>query len=102
MVAPVPYLGSMRKRRSRGRASAPVMMAELALLSAVVVTRRLSQMLQGRCSAAEYHRMHREKLQAAAASALALARPRKPTATSVLAPWHKRARANAKRLSRNP
>lgn len=59
--------------------------------------RRTLMMAQGTCTPAEYRRMVREKVQAAAASGRVLARGgRSPAA--LLAPWHGRATRNAKRL----
>jgi hypothetical protein len=54
-------------------------------------------MATGRCSPAEYRRMWREKARAAAASAGAAAIG---DLRGALAPWAKRAAANAKRLRR--
>ena len=77
-----------------------MMMAELAMFSALAMGHRLSRMLSGQCSAAEYRRMVREKWQAAAESALALGHRTKRVDSAVLAPWHRRARANALRLGK--
>lgn len=73
-------------------------MAELALASYETIARRTLMMAAGTCSPTEYNRMVREKVQASYASSLALATGRGGLAA--LAPWHRRAAANAKRLRR--
>ena len=73
------------------------MMAELALASMETIARRTQMMVRGTCSAAEYRRMLLEKARAAQRSALNLMRGRADPA-ALLAPWHVRARRNAKRL----
>jgi hypothetical protein len=93
----------MRKRPSRrtaaGALSLPIMIGEIATSSLETIARRTWMMAQGRCSAAEYRRMVREKAAAAQSSASALARSRgKDAALAILAPWHSRVTANAKRL----
>ncbi len=56
-------------------------------------------MAQNKCSPAEYRRMVKEKAEAAAISGLTLiTRGGTASVNSLLAPWHKKARANAKRL----
>ena len=62
------------------------------------IARRSLMMLQGTCSPAEYRRMATEKAAAMQLSALAIMRGRGKT--QALAPWHRRATANAKRLRR--
>ena len=74
------------------------MMAELMMASWETIARRSLMMLQGTCSPKEYQRMALEKAAALRQSALAVMSGRGETAT--LAPWHKRATANAKRLRR--
>jgi hypothetical protein len=77
------------------------MFAELALASWETVARRWLMMLNGTCSPAEYARMVFEKTAAAQGTALALSRPRSHRKMSgAVAPWHRRAKANAKRLRR--
>lgn len=77
------------------------MIAELMLASWETMARRTWMMSQGSCSPAEYRRMVREKAQAAGLSGLALAFPgRRDIAAACLAPWHRRATANARRLRR--
>lgn len=90
----------MKKTRRRRRPPPlPLMMTELALASWETIARRAYMMACGTCSPAEYTRMVREKAQAAYASGLALASAG-ATGHAALAPWHRRAKANARRLRR--
>jgi hypothetical protein len=73
-------------------------MAELMMASWETIARRSLMMVQGTCSPAEYRRMAIEKAAALRQSAMAVMSGRGQTA--VLAPWHKRATANARRLRR--
>jgi hypothetical protein len=87
-----------RKRRS-GRL--PLMAAELALASWEVVARRGLMIAQNRCTPREYQRMVAEKVRAARASATTLmASGGRASLGAMLAPWHRRAKANARRLRR--
>jgi hypothetical protein len=74
------------------------MMAELMMASWETIARRSLMMVQGTCSLAEYQRMAIEKAAALQQSALAVMTGRGKKAA--LAPWHKRATANARRLRR--
>jgi hypothetical protein len=75
------------------------MMADLMLASYETVARRTLLIAQNKCSPAEYQRMFNEKAKAAAASATKLiSSGGRATTASILAPWHRRAVANAKRL----
>jgi hypothetical protein len=74
----------------------PLLLAELAFASWETIAWRGAMMAGGSCSAAEYRRMLDEKMRAAQLSALALMRGRDPAV--VLAPWHRAASANARRL----
>jgi len=66
------------------------------------VARRTWMMAMGSCSSAEYRRMVNEKTLAAYRSGLALANNGSyGTIVAALAPWHRRARANARRLRKN-
>lgn len=77
------------------------MLGEMALSSLETIGRRTGMIARGRCSPAEYRRMVLEKASAAQLSAMALVSPGKGSAAiAVLAPWHKKAKANAKRLRR--
>lgn len=74
------------------------MLAETTMASGETILRRTVLMATGKCSPDEYQRMVLEKVQAAQASAVALLTGRGEKA--VLAPWHGRVVANAKRLRR--
>jgi hypothetical protein len=76
-----------------------MMMTELMVASWETIARRTLLVAQNRCSPAEYRRMVREKASAAASSGFRLIYSRGGASpASVLAPWHSRAVANAKRL----
>lgn len=91
----------MRKSRRRPARSLPAMMLELTLASWETIGRRSLMMAQGTCSPAEYARMVREKTTALTQSASVLTRSRgAPSAAALLAPWHSKATANARRLRR--
>ncbi len=91
----------MTKPRRRAALPLPLMMADLAFASWETMLRRTVMMAQGNCSPAEYQRMVLEKAQAAQASLLALMMPsRAADMSAIVAPWHRRARANARRLRR--
>jgi hypothetical protein len=74
------------------------MMAELMMASSETIARRSMMMARGVCTAMEYQRMMMEKAAASRDSALALLSGRGTKAA--LAPWHRRASANATRLRR--
>jgi hypothetical protein len=75
------------------------MMTDLLLHSWETVMRRTLLIAQNDCLPAEYRRMVKEKAEAAALSRLALiSGGGKASMSSLLAPWHRRAKANAKRL----
>ncbi len=77
------------------------MAAQLAMSSWEVIARRSLLMAQGRCSPAEYQRMVAEKVAAAQASAAAMmASGGRASFATLMAPWHRKATANAKRLRR--
>ena len=87
------------KRRARSRArTLPLMMAELAMASWETIARRTAMIARSACSPTEYQRMVIEKAAALQQSAMAVMTGRGKKA--VLAPWHKRATANARRLRR--
>jgi len=87
------------KANKRRKSSLPLVMSELVLASWDTMARRTLLMLQNKCSPAEYRRMVREKLAAATESGLRLASSGgRASMTAVLAPWHRRATTNAKRL----
>jgi len=70
----------------------------LALFSWETIARRSWLIAQGTCSAAEYQRMTLEKFTAAYLSSAALLLRPKRGLNAALVPWHRRARANARRL----
>ena len=72
----------------------------MTLASWETIARRSLMIAQGTCSPAEYQRMVMEKAMAMQRSGLALMRPSAGGVTAALAPWHRAARANAKRLRR--
>jgi hypothetical protein len=74
------------------------MMAELAMASWETIARRTAMIAQGTLTAVEYQRMVMEKAAALRQSAMAVMTGRGKKAA--LAPWHKRATANARRLCR--
>jgi hypothetical protein len=84
------------KKPSRKRRPLPLMMTELMLASWETIALRSLMMASGACSPAEYQRMALEKAAAFQQSALAAMTGRGQQA--VLAPWHRRATANARRL----
>jgi hypothetical protein len=88
----------MAKLSSRRRRALPLMVAELMMASWETIARRSVMMAKGTCSPAEYRRMAMEKAAAMQLSALAVMGGRGKR--QALAPWHKRATANAKRLRR--
>ena len=75
------------------------MMTELTVSSMDTILRRTGMILTGTCTAREYHRMVQEKADAAQASLRALTGGSADLGV-LLAPWHSRAKANARRLRR--
>ena len=88
----------MKRPIRRPARTFPGMMAELAVASWETIARRTAMIAGGRITPAEYRRMVIEKAAALQRSAIAVMTGRGKKA--VLAPWHKRATANARRLSR--
>src|SRR3546814_7081680 len=93
----------MKTRARRTPASLPEMMAELSLASWETIARRTLLMAQGRCSPSEYTRMVQEKTFATQASFAAMgsltgAALSAAAITTMLAPWHRGATANVRRL----
>jgi hypothetical protein len=88
----------MKRLAFRHSRPLPVMMAELAMASWETIARRTAMIARGTLSPAEYQRMVIEKAAALQQSALAVMTGRGKKAA--LAPWHKRATANARRLRR--
>jgi hypothetical protein len=67
------------------------------MASGETIARRSWMLAQGRCSARERRRMVEEKSAAALASLAVMADPQADLA-ALLRPWHRAAKANAKRL----
>ena len=88
----------MKRSARRRTRSLPLMMTELAMASWETIARRSTMIARGALSAAEYQRMVLEKAAALQESALAMMTGRGKKAA--IAPWHKRATANARRLRR--
>ncbi|HLS69844.1 MAG TPA: hypothetical protein VK035_10915 [Kiloniellales bacterium] len=89
-----------RKRRKRSAPPPlPLLWMELGLASWETIARRNLLMLDGSCSPAEYQRMVFEKMLAAQQTALLSLSPA-ATVGSLLAPWHRAARGNSRRLRR--
>ena len=88
----------MKKLAPRRRRPLPVMMAELMMASWETIALRSLMMVQGTCSLAEYQLMATEKAAALQQSALAVMSGGGERAA--LAPWHRSATANARRLRR--
>jgi hypothetical protein len=86
-----------RKKRKAPPPPLPLLLWELGVASGETIARRSWLMAQGRCSARERHRMVQEKSAAALASLALMTDPRANLET-LIGPWHKAARANAKRL----
>jgi hypothetical protein len=76
----------------------PAIMTELMFSSFETIARRSWMLAQGKCSPTEFARMVLEKQQALSLSGFALLSG--ASATSILAPFHRGATANAKRLRR--
>lgn len=89
----------MTTRKRRKTSSLPMMMTDLMLASWETMARRTLLIAQNKCSPAEYRRMVREKVAAAATSGIrVISSSGKASMASVLAPWRSRAVANARRL----
>jgi hypothetical protein len=84
----------------RSRSSTPWLLAELGFASAETIAHRMMLMGTGRCSHAEYNKMVTEKIAAAQTSWLEMAFSPWTMWTSMLQPYHKAARGNARRLRR--
>jgi hypothetical protein len=92
-IATSVLMKTLARRRKR---ALPLVMADLMMASWETIARQSMMMARGACTTAEYQRMVMEKAAAAQDSALALITGR--GARAALAPWGKRAAANAKRL----
>jgi hypothetical protein len=89
----------MKSRGRRKSVSLPFLLTNLTLASWETIGRRTMMAAQNQCSLAEYQRMIHEKALAAAESGMRLLQSGgRASMSSLLAPWYKRAAANAKRL----
>jgi hypothetical protein len=86
---------------NRRRPPLTILLAEMTLASWETIARRSLMIAAGTCSTAEYQRMVAEKAMAMQRSSLALMRPSAGRVSAALAPWHRAARANAKRLRKS-
>jgi hypothetical protein len=87
----------VKTRKPRKAAFLPWMMTDLMLSSWETIAHRTLLMAQNTCSPAEYQRMVSEKTQAAVESGMKLVTGNGSVA-SLMTPWLKRTKANAKRL----
>jgi hypothetical protein len=85
----------LNHRRTR---ALPMLVTELVLASWETVARRTAMIARGACTPTEYQRMIIEKVAALQESTMAMMTGRGKKAG--LAPWHRRAKANARRLRR--
>jgi hypothetical protein len=90
----------MKRLTPRRRQPLAAIITELTIAAWETIAYRGFMIAQGTCAPAEYQRMITEKLAASQQSAGALMSGRGTRAA--LAPWHKRATANARRLRRKP
>jgi hypothetical protein len=86
-----------RKSKRKTPPPLPLLLFELGMASGETIARRSLMLAQGRCTARERRRMVEEKSAAALASLALLTNPQADFA-ALLGPWHRAARANAKRL----
>jgi hypothetical protein len=86
----------MKKSVASRAVALPVLYGELALASWETIVHRTMMMMTGTCSVDEFQRMVTEKSEAMQHATLALMTGGSEHA--VLAPFHAKARANAKRL----
>lgn len=98
IIADRTHLQGMRKNRTSPKL--PNMLAGLGVASWQTIAIRSAMMASGTCSPAEYQRMLHEKAMAGFETSLRLASWPPPSATGLLTPWYRAARANAKRLAR--
>lgn len=89
-------------RRSRSPSNAPWLLAELGAAAAETIARRMMLMGTGQCTHAEYLKMVTEKVSASQSAWLELASSPWTLWTSMLAPYHRAARSNARRLRHRP
>ncbi len=85
-------------RRSRSSSNAPWLLAELGAASAETIAHRVMLMGTGQCTHAEYRKMVTEKVAATQTAWLEMAFSPWTMWTSMLIPYHRAARSNARRL----
>jgi hypothetical protein len=95
-VASVTESHSQHMKKYNSASAVPAMMVQLAAASWETIFYRSLMMAKGTCSVSEFQRMSLEKATAAQASAMAFMTGKGNAA--VLAPYLRRARANARRL----
>ncbi len=89
----------MKARKRRKATTLPLLMTNLTLASWETIARRTLLMARDTCSPAEYQRMVREKAEAAMELTMKMiSSGGRASLATLMAPWHKRATANAKRL----
>ena len=86
----------------RSRPNALNLLAELGAASAETIARRMMLMGTGQCTHAEYRKMVDEKIAATQSALIAAAFSPWTMWTSMLQPYHKAARHNARRLRSKP
>jgi hypothetical protein len=89
----------MKARKRRKAVFLPLLITKLTLASWETIARRTLLIAKDTCSQSEYQRMVREKAEAAMESSLKMiSSGGRASIASLMAPWHSRATANAKRL----
>jgi hypothetical protein len=89
----------MKSRKIMEAASLPTMMANLTMASWETIMQRSMLIAQNACPPEEYLRMVQEKTEATMESGMKLLwSGGQASMASLIAPWHRRATANAKRL----
>jgi hypothetical protein len=87
-------------RKQRKSKTLPGLLTGLGAASLQTIALRSAMMASGTCSAAEYQRMVREKMMAAMQTSLRMCAWPPASPAALLVPWHSKAKANARRLSR--
>lgn len=89
----------MKVRKGRRAVFLPLVMTNLMLASWETIARRTLLIAQDSCSQSEYQRMVREKADAAMESSLKMiSSGGRASLAALMAPWNRRATANARRL----
>jgi hypothetical protein len=92
------YSRGMSQRKRSSTKPSGIVLAELAWASWETIVHRSVLMMTGQCSAAEYQQMMHEKTAAGLKTGQMLLAGDHLSMNALLAPWHSRATANAKRL----